>query len=433
MANIKRITADWNVTGLTVYCIVRREADNYRLNDADGDFAAAPADPYNELTEDTVIKGRYELDESRVAWDDGQYTVSVYNQAGGSPAPASDTIIATGEIIIKSDLEVWQSGDNFARLGTPAGASIAADLVVIDNFVDELEARLTAARAGYLDELAAGNLPTDIATITAYVDELETRLSAARAGYLDELAAANIPADIDTLIARLTATRSGYLDNLSGGAVALNSTVAKEGADGDTLETLSDQIDAITGLSGARTITLQLYETATTTPIADVAVAIYNSDESLLLGVVVTDTNGQYNIAVDDGTYKLRIRKAGATFTVPETLTVTGDATEIFYGDLIDIGTPSDSDVCRVYDYLYLADGATEEPSPKVRAEIVELPYSKDGKLHSGDIITEVYDSATGLLYWDIVQGAKVSFFIEDFIEVERVVPALSTQRLATL
>jgi hypothetical protein len=32
-----------------------------------------------------------------------------------------------------------QTGDNYARLGAPAGASIAADLVVIDNFVDGLE------------------------------------------------------------------------------------------------------------------------------------------------------------------------------------------------------------------------------------------------------------------------------------------------------
>lgn len=73
-----------------------------------------------------------------------------------------------------------QSGDSFARLGAPDGASIAADLVTINNLVDELESRLTAARAGYLDELAAANLPAD-------VDTLLSRLSAARAGYIDLL------------------------------------------------------------------------------------------------------------------------------------------------------------------------------------------------------------------------------------------------------
>lgn len=58
-----------------------------------------------------------------------------------------------------------QTGDSFARLGAPAGASIAADLVVIDNFVDDLEGRLTAARAGYLDNLSAGAVALE-ATLT---------------------------------------------------------------------------------------------------------------------------------------------------------------------------------------------------------------------------------------------------------------------------
>jgi hypothetical protein len=82
-----------------------------------------------------------------------------------------------------------------------------------------LVGRLTAARAGYLDELGAANLPADLDTVL-------TRLTAARAGYLDELAAANIPADVDTLLTRLSALRAGYLDNLSAGAVALNADMA---------------------------------------------------------------------------------------------------------------------------------------------------------------------------------------------------------------
>ena len=118
-----------------------------------------------------------------------------------------------------------QTGDSFARIGAPIAASISADLVVIDNFVDNLESRLTAARAGYLDNLSAGAVAlaataltnatwTDakagylnhsISTIDTNVDTLLTRITAARAGYLDELAAANIPADIDTLLGRVTA------------------------------------------------------------------------------------------------------------------------------------------------------------------------------------------------------------------------------------
>ncbi len=67
--------------------------------------------------------------------------------------------------------------------------------------IDTLLLRLTAARAGYLDELAAANMPTDI-------DTLLLRLTAARAGYLDELAAANMPTDIAAILAGLGLTSS---------------------------------------------------------------------------------------------------------------------------------------------------------------------------------------------------------------------------------
>lgn len=106
MANPKDIIADWSQTGLTVYCIVRREADDFRLDDADGSFAAAPADPYLSLTEDAVIKGRYEVAESRTVWNNGLYTVAIYRQSNAVPVPASDIIIGTGKLCVSNDREV---------------------------------------------------------------------------------------------------------------------------------------------------------------------------------------------------------------------------------------------------------------------------------------------------------------------------------------
>jgi len=123
--------------------------------------------------------------------------------------------------------------------------------------LDTLLTRLSADRAGYLDNLSAGAVALasvctegrlgelDAANIPADVDALLTRLSADRAGYLDnlsagavalasvctegrlgELDAANLPADVDTLLTRLSAIRAGYLDNLSAGAVALEASLA---------------------------------------------------------------------------------------------------------------------------------------------------------------------------------------------------------------
>jgi hypothetical protein len=112
------------------------------------------------------------------------------------------------------------------------------------NDLATLASRLSAARAGYLDELGAANIPADIdtllgrvtaavalasvctegrmseldaANIPANVDTLLSRVSAVRAGYLDELAAANIPADVDTLLTRITASNAGSGEYSSSG------------------------------------------------------------------------------------------------------------------------------------------------------------------------------------------------------------------------
>ena len=153
MAENKRITLDWDTIGLTVYCIIRRETDDFRMDDADGSFAETPADPYVSMTEDAVIKGRYELDESRTVWDDGRYSVAIYSQAGGSPSPANDTIIGTGEMAIKDDLEVFLSApaalasiNTESRLAQLDSANLPANIerisgLVMENLVEEVTSR----------------------------------------------------------------------------------------------------------------------------------------------------------------------------------------------------------------------------------------------------------------------------------------------------
>lgn len=191
-----------------------------------------------------------------------------------------------------------------------------------------------------------------------------------------------------------------------------------------------DDFKADCGLTGSRTITIQLYETATVTPIADVSISVYNSDQTLFLGRVSTDSNGQAVIGRDDGTYKLVFVKAGATFIVPETLEVTKDDTKTYFGDSIVIGPPGDPDACRVFEFLFLPNSEESPGTVSATAEILTLPYDKDTKLHSGVVIDGIYDPNTGLVYWDIVKGATVKFIIKDFINVTVVIPDETTKRL---
>jgi len=146
MANVKRIaisTAEG--TALTVYAIIKRISDGYLLDDSDGSFADGPADPYLSLSEDSVIKGNYSVDESRVSWSDGEYEITAYMQDGGSPAPATDTVIGSGQMFIRSDEEVDISSP--LDVGYLNGSSVSAEVlegvftekrVVVDGGVIEI-------------------------------------------------------------------------------------------------------------------------------------------------------------------------------------------------------------------------------------------------------------------------------------------------------
>lgn len=84
---------------------------------------------------------------------------------------ASTTNITGGTITTVSTLtgHTPQTGDSFARLGAPAGASLAADIVVLDNFVDDLETRVgTPGNLGGGTSTVAGNL----ADIEAQTDDI---------------------------------------------------------------------------------------------------------------------------------------------------------------------------------------------------------------------------------------------------------------------
>jgi len=207
------------------------------------------------------------------------------------------------------------------------------------------------------------------------------------------------------------------------------------GADSDTLKALSDQIDTIPGVGdiGDNAVTIMVQE-ADTTPIADAEVRINNSDESTMVTYGTTDTNGQLVINLDDGTYKVRLRKVGCTFTAPETLTISGTSSDTYEGTQVEIGTPGDSDVCRVYEYCYDQDGTTTLSSVTATAKIISSPHDAYDKLHSAEEVDGTYSASTGLLYWDIVRGAKVRFKITELkMNWPRTVPDAATARLADL
>jgi len=204
----------------------------------------------------------------------------------------------------------------------------------------------------------------------------------------------------------------------------------------DKILTLADIYDqVILAGQGERQITVQLYLTATTTPIAGVSVQVLNEAQTLLVAQGVTNVSGQVIFALDDGIDKVRLAKTGYSFTVPETMTITEDATKTYYGTVLSIGTPISVNSCRVYEYCFEADDITPLASVDVEATIISLPYNYNGKLHAGSVIDYVYNDTTGLLYWDIVYGATVRFKLIDLYKetLVKVIPAQTTIRLSSM
>ena len=122
--------------------------------------------------------------------------------AGSNAATTFATLTSTGAFSINGTNNVSQTGDNYARLGAPTGASVSADIAasrtVINNIdtdvTDLVDNRVTSARAGYLDKLnitgnvAGANLLSTVdVSVTAIGNMVDTRLTATRAGYLDKL------------------------------------------------------------------------------------------------------------------------------------------------------------------------------------------------------------------------------------------------------
>ena len=108
----------------------------------DVDVGTSPVAGLNEATIVATAANGYEAGKS--------YSIFISTGTVGG-------VSVVGEVVGHFTVELSAA---FTRLGAPAGASIAADLVVIDNFVDDLETRLTAARAANLDEVTAVRMAT---------------------------------------------------------------------------------------------------------------------------------------------------------------------------------------------------------------------------------------------------------------------------------
>ncbi len=132
--------------------------------------------------------------------------------------------------------------------------------------------------------------------------------------------------------------------------------VARTGADSDTLETLSDQIDAIMGSTGtgARTVAVTVNDGAA---VLENAVVRFTEGANTYNGQ--TDASGEISFSLDDATYAVAISKVGYTFT-PTTLVVDGNKTPTYSMTAVTISAPPNASTTTGVMTVYDEEGSVE-------------------------------------------------------------------------
>lgn len=157
-AQILRVTNGqiWNTSGTPAF-------ENYNTANI-GDYDIA-------LTQQGTASGIY-MGDFPTAITVGTYLAICYNRAGGSPAEG-DTKIGVGTIHWDGSA-VIDVASVYTRIGAPAGASIAADLVTIDDFLDTEIAAIKAKTDNLPSDPAdASDIASSFTTVNTKLDTID--------------------------------------------------------------------------------------------------------------------------------------------------------------------------------------------------------------------------------------------------------------------
>jgi hypothetical protein len=178
-----------------------------------------------------------------------------------------------------------------------------------------------------------------------------------------------------------------------------------------------DDIADVAGV-GARTITINVKDDSANN-LEGVVVSAHNSsnDDSPQLAYGTTGATGNVVFFLDDGTYKIRLRRTDYVFSLEE-IVVTASATENITGTGQELTTPTDNGVCRLYVFP-ITLGNASITDLKIYIETANDP-KRPQELNSQFITntngTFTHDSSTtpDRYYFDAVRGSFVRIRCKD-------------------
>jgi hypothetical protein len=249
-------------------------------------------------------------------------------------------------------------------------------------------------------------IPTDVDNAIAVRDELATELA-----FID--AAISTRATPGDIVSAATVADAVWDEQLSG-HVALGSAGA----------ILNDRT-----VSGVNTATITVVDGAAN-PIMGVAASLLDGVGATVIMTGTTDSLGQWAFAAPDGSYYIRLFKAGYNFALTETLTILGTTTKTFTGEALDPPVPSDPSYCVIYGYLRDAAGSYLEGTViEARAEIPAVL----GTYQVTDTLVTAEADATGYFELELMRGISVRVTCAAAgIDITADVPEVATQDITT-
>lgn len=162
--------------------------------------------------------------------------------------------------------------------------------------------------------------------------------------------------------------------------------------------------------TGANQVTINVVTSGTNAAIPSAIVMIRNNAQTVGLARGVTNVNGQFVAALDNGTYKAIVSDyTQHVFTTPETLTVSGATSDTYIGSPFDPGAPTTTTACIVYGWLKKLDGtalAGKTVTAALRTSDYPAGYDANGNgVNDTGLVfakTAVSDTTDAAGYWSL-------------------------------
>ncbi len=124
---------------------------------------------------------------------------------------------------------------------------------------------------------------------------------------------------------------------------------------------LDDEISGIGSGSGLYSYTIQLFDSSSSQVVPGARTVVRNLSQTALIAVGTSDSYGTISFNLDAGSFVVVAASPGYIFEAYDTLVVGGAGVDTVLCAGFDPGTPTFPSLCRIWGYLYNANGLAED------------------------------------------------------------------------